>query len=151
MPAGPGAAVRLLLQDIYLQEMVVSLYRVYARRLRDAGGKGLIESYLAAETDRRRRVLAYLAAQGASASPAVRSVFSVVGSAYGRLTSCLGTRVMLRIALSASRGASRQACARLGDAAGPDVVFLSTLRARNEGELLDGLTQHLIDTAPRRG
>lgn len=151
MPAGPGAAVRLLLQDIYLQEMVLSLYRVYARRLRDAGGRELIESYLAAETDRRRRVLAYLAGQGVSASPAVRSAFSVLGTAYGRLTSCLGTRVMLRIALSASRGASKQACARLGSQAGPDLVFLGTLRARNEGELLDGLTQHMIDTAPRRG
>jgi hypothetical protein len=150
MPAGPGAAVRRLLQDIYLQEMVVSLYRVYAGRLRDAGGRGLIETYLEAESDRRRRVLAYLFGQGVSASPAVRSLFAAVGSAYGRVTSCLGTRVMLRIALSASRGASKQACARLGDPAGPDVVFLSTLRARNEGELLDGLMQHLIDTAPRR-
>lgn len=150
MPAGPGAAVRRLLQDIYLQEMVVSLYRVYARRLRDDGGKELIETYLKAESDRRRRVLAYLSGQGASASPAVRSLFAAVGSAYGRVTSCLGTRVMLRIALSATRGASKQACARLGDPAGPDLVFLSTLRARNEGELLDGLTQHLIDTAPRR-
>ena len=150
MPAGPGAAVRRLLQDIYLQEMVVSLYRVYARRLRDAGGTRLIETYLEAERDRRRRVLAYLSGQGASASPAVRSLFAALGSAYGRVTSCLGTRVMLRIALSASRGASKQACARLGDPAGPDVVFLSTLRARIEGELLDELTQHLIDTAPRR-
>lgn len=150
MPAGPGAAVRLLLQDIYLQEMVLSLYRVYARRLRDAEGKGLIESYLEAESDRRKRVLAYLSGQGASASPAVRALFAALGSAYGRATSCLGTRVMLRIALSASRGASKQACASLGDPAVPDIVFLSTLRARNEGDLLDGLTQHLIDTAPRR-
>ena len=151
MPAGPGAAVRRLLQDIYLQEMVLSLYRVYARRLRDAGGERLIESYLGAETERRKRVLAYLSGQGVSASRAVRSLFAALGSAYGRATSVLGTRVMLRIALSASRSASKQACARLGDPAGPDIVYLSTLRARNEGELLDGLTQHLIDTAPRRG
>lgn len=151
MPAGPGAAVRLLLQDIYLQEMVHSLYGVYARRLRDASGRRLIETYLGAETDRARRVLAFLSGQGVSASPAVRSLFAALGRAYGRATSVLGTRVMLRIALSASRRASRKACARLGDADAPDLVFLSTLRARNEGELLDGLTQHLIDTAPRRG
>jgi hypothetical protein len=34
-------------------------------------------------------------------------------------------------------------------AVSPDLVFLSTLRARNEGDLLDALTQHMIDTQPR--
>ena len=151
MPAGPGAEIRRLLQDIYVQEMVLSLYRVYAARLRDAGGRRLIENYLGAETDRRKRIEKYLSGHGTPASPAVRFLFAAAGNAYGRATSVLGTRVMLRIALSASRRASRQACARLGDPANPELVYLSTLRARNEGELLDALSQHLIDTAPRRG
>jgi hypothetical protein len=57
---------------------------------------------------------------------------------------------MLRIALSASRRASRRACALLGDPRNPETVYLATLRARNEGELRDNLRQHLIDTARRR-
>jgi len=150
MPAGPGAEIRRLLQDVYLQEMVLSLYRVYAGRVRDAGGKRLIEKYLVAELDRRRRVEKCLSGRGAPASTAVRSLFAVAGNAYGRATSLLGTRIMLRIALSASRRASRQACARLGDSPDPELVYLGTLRARNEGDLLDALSQHLIDTAPRR-
>ncbi len=56
---------------------------------------------------------------------------------------------MLRIVLSASRRASRRACASLGSSARPDLVYLATLRARNEGDLVDALRQHLIDTRPR--
>jgi hypothetical protein len=151
MPAGRSAEIRRLLQDIYLQELTLPLYRVYAGRLRDAEGKRLIENYLRAEADRRRRIEKCLSGRGTEASPAVRFLFAAAGSAYGRVTSMLGTRVMLRIALSASRRASRQACALPGDPSNPELVYLSTLRARNEGELLDALGQHLIDTAPRRG
>ena len=112
---------------------------------------GLFLAYFMASTDRRKRIEKYLSGHGTPASPAVRFLFAAAGNAYGRATAVLGTRVMLRIALSASRRASRQACARLGDPANPELVYLSTLRARNEGELLDALSQHLIDTAPRRG
>ena len=80
----------------------------------------------------------------------MRVLFAVAGRMYGRLTSVLGTRVMLRIALSASQRASKRACALLGDPADPEMVYLSTLRARNEGTLLDALRQHLIDTSSRR-
>ncbi len=151
MPAGPGAEIRRFLQDVYLQEMVLSLYGVYAGRLRDPRGRRPIEKYLFAEHDRQRRVERYLSVRGAAASSAVRRLFAVAGNAYGRATSVLGTRIMLRIVLSASRRASSRACARLGDFPDPELVYLSTLRARNEGDLLDALSQHLIDTAPRRG
>ncbi len=145
-----SAESRALLQEIYLQDLVLSLYRVYALRLGDAEGRRLIEDYLRAETDRGRRIEHRLAGRGAAASPPVRALFAAAGGTYGRLTSLLGTRVMLRIALSASRKASKRACTLLGDPADPEMVYLSTLRARNEGELLDGLRQHLIDTSPRR-
>ena len=91
-----------------------------------------------------------LVARGAPIAPGVRSLFAAAGGLYGRLTSLLGSRVMLRIVLSASRRASRRACALLGDPASPELVYLSTLRARNEGALVDELRQHLIDTAKRR-
>jgi len=145
-----GAKVRGLLQEIYLQDLVLALYGIYAARLRDPEGRRLIEKYLVAETDRRKRIERYLASRAGPISPAMRSLFAAAGTLYGRLTSHLGTRVMLRIALSASRRASRRACALLGDPSDPEIAYLSTLRARNEGELLDDLRQHLIDTAPRR-
>src|SRR6266705_1165464 len=148
--SGASAGTLGLFQDIYLQDLVLSLYGVYADRLLDPEGKRLIEKYLRAETDRRRRIERYLAARGATMPRGVRSLFTAAGTLYGRLTSLLGTRVMLRIALSASRRASRRACALLGDPTSPELVYLSTLRARNEGALLDDLRQHLIDTAKRR-
>src|SRR5206468_12023551 len=113
-------------------------------------GKRLIENYLRAETERRRRIERYLVARGAAVPRAVRRLFAAAGTMYGRLTSLLGTRVMLRIALSASGRASRRACSLLGGPSDPEIAYLSTLRARNEGTLLDELRQHLIDTAPRR-
>ncbi len=148
---GTGVGTRDLVQEIYLQDLVLSLYGIYADRLHDPEGKRLIENYLRAETDRRRRIERYLGARGAPIPRAIRWLFAAAGTLYGRFTSLLGTRVMLRIALSASRRASRRACALLGNASDPELVYLSTLRARNEGELLDDLRQHLIDTAPRRG
>ena len=69
---------------------------------------------------------------------------------YGRATSWLGTRLTLRIILSASRRAARRACASLGADPRPEMIFLATLRARNEGDLLDAMRQHLIDTRPRK-
>jgi hypothetical protein len=57
---------------------------------------------------------------------------------------------MLRIALSASRRASRRACAHLGPLDRPDLAYLAMLRARSVGELRDALQQHLIDTRDRR-
>ena len=56
----------------------------------------------------------------------------------------------MRIALSASGRASRAACAALGAEATPDLVYFATLRARNEGDLLDALRQHLIDSRARK-
>jgi len=147
---GTGAGIRGLIQDLYLQDLVLALYGVYAARLRDPDGTKVIETYLRAERDRRSRVERFLVARGAPIAPGVRSLFAAAGGLYGRLTSLLGSRVMLRIALSASRRASRRACALLGDPASPELVYLSTLRARNEGALLDELRQHLIDTAKRR-
>src|SRR5262249_32097298 len=106
---GVGAEIRGLCQEIYLQDLVLSLYGVYAPRLRDPEGKRLIESYLQAEIHRQKRLERYLAARGASLSPAIRALFVAAGSAYGRLTSHLGTRVMLRMTLSSSRRAARRA------------------------------------------
>ena len=147
---GTGAEIRGLIQDLYLQDLVLALYGVYAARLRDPEGTKVIETYLRAERDRRNRMERFLTARGAPIASGVRSLFAAAGGLYGRLTSLLGSRVMLRIALSASRRASRRACALLGGPTSPELVYLSTLRARNEGALLDELRQHLIDTAKRR-
>ncbi|PYT16793.1 MAG: hypothetical protein DMF51_03830 [Acidobacteria bacterium] len=149
--SGPGAENRGLLQEIYLQDLVLSLYRVYTTRLRDVEGRRLIEDYLSAEIDRGRRIERRLAGRRVVPSSVMRAVFTAAGRLYGILTSVLGTRIMLRITLSASQRASKRACALLGRPSDPEIVYLSTLRARNEGELLDALRQHLIDTAPRRG
>lgn len=150
--AGARGAIRDLTQEIYLQDLVLEVYRVYARRMRDAAGRGLIETYLRAEADRRRRIERHLATSGAAPPAALRRLFAVAGAIYGRVSALLGTRVMLRIALSASGRASRRACARLDPAESrPEMIYLATLRARNEGELREALRQHLIDTAPRRG
>ncbi len=147
----PGAGeIRALTQEIYLQDLVLSIYRVYLERLRDAGGRGILETYVRAEEDRRKRIERHLAGLGTGPAAPLRSLFAWAGSLYGRLTSWLGTRVMLRIVLSASRRASRRACASLGSPARPDLLSLATLRARHEGDLLDDLTQHLIDTRPGR-
>jgi len=145
-----GAETRGLLQDIYLQDLVLALFGIYAGRLRDPEGKRLIGNYLRAEKERGKRIERYLAAHGAPITHPVRALFAAAGTLYGRLTSLFGTRVMLRIALSASRRASRRACGLLGERSDPEIAYLATLRARNEGELLDDLRQHLIDTAPRR-
>ena len=141
--------IRPLLQEVYVQDLVLALYRVYVRRLADDGGRALIETYVRAEEDRRRRLERYLADRGAVPAAAVRAGFAALGTLYGRLTSWLGTRVMLRITLSASRRAARRACAGLGRQTSPERMFFATLRARNEGDLLDSLRQHLIDTRPR--
>ena len=148
--SGPGGENRGLLQEIYLQDLVLSLYRVYAGRLRDAEGRRLIEDYLRAEFDRGQRIERRLAGRHVMLSSVTRALFSATGRLYGIITSIFGTRIMLRITLSASQRASRRACALLDNLADPEIMYLSTLRARNEGELLDALRQHLIDTAPRR-
>ena len=141
--------IRPLLQEIYVQDLVLALYRVYLPRLEDERGRALIEAYLRAEEDRRRRLERYLVDRGTAPAPGVRSCFAALGALYGRLTSWLGTRIMLRITLSASRRAARRACAGLGGHRSPELMFFATLRARNEGDLLDSLRQHLIDTRPR--
>jgi hypothetical protein len=148
MPESSGET-RALLQEIYVQDLVLALYGVYAHRLRDARGKALLETYLRAEEDRRRRLERFLETRGVVPAPAARSLFAGIGRVYGRVSSRLGTRVMLRIVLSSSRRAARRACVLVGAADGPDLLFLATLRARNEGDLRDDLTQHLIDTRPR--
>ena len=149
---GARGEIRALTQDVYLQHLVLSIYGVYMTRLRDLEGRGIVEAYVHAEEGRRTRIARRLEALGAAPAAPVAALFAAAGRLYGRVTSWLGTRVMLRIVLSASRRASRRACAALGPAAAgpPDFHFLATLRARNEGDLLDALRQHLIDTRPRR-
>ncbi len=149
MPDTSGET-RALLQEVYVQDLVLALYGVYAGRLRDPRGKALLETYLRAEEDRRRRLERHLHGRGIVPAAAARSLFAGFGRIYGRASSWLGTRVMLRIVLSSSRRAARRACALLGAADRPDLLFLATLRARNEGDLRDDLTQHLIDTRSRK-
>src|SRR5213594_1103952 len=133
---GMGAEMRGLLQEIYLQDLVLALYGTYAERLRDPEGKRLIENYVRAEADRRRRIERYLAARSAPIPRGVRRLFTAAGTLYGRLTSILGTRVMLRIALSASESASRPSCGLLGDPSEPEIAYLAAMRARNECRLV---------------
>lgn len=151
-PLGARGEIRALTQDIYLQDLVLSVYRTYLGRLEDEAGRAIVGAYLRAEQDRVLRIDARLTALGAAPAAAVRGLFALAGRLYGSLTSWLGTRVMLRIVLSSSTRASRRACSSLGAARGdrPDLLFLAALRARNEGDLLDALRQHLIDTRPRR-
>ena len=146
----PTAPLRPLLQEIYLQDLVEGLYGVYLVRLRDDTARRVIAAYLQAESDRRLRLTRFLEDRGVRPGARVRRLFAGAGSLYGRATAWLGTRVMLRIAASSSRRASRGACAALGRATSPDFLYFASLRARNVGDLLQDLEQHLIDTAPRR-
>lgn len=146
----PGGTIRSLTQEIYLQDLVLSIYRVYAGRMRDPAGRAILELYLTSEMERRRRIGEFLLRLGATPAPGPGSLFRAAGRAYGFLTSILGTRLMERIVLSASRRASRNACAALGADPRPDLIYLASLRARNEGDLRDAMMQHLIDTRPKR-
>ena len=148
MTAGERALMRGLFQEVYLQELVREVYGSYAARLRDPEGRRLLEAYLTAEADRGRRIARCLDGRGLAPAPVVRRLFALCGRVYGRVTALLGTRVMLRIALSSGERASRRACEALGGSPAPDLLYLTTLRARNEGDLVDGLRQHLIDTRP---
>ncbi|MEE9291387.1 MAG: hypothetical protein V3U83_00515 [Acidobacteriota bacterium] len=140
-------------QEIYLQELVLAIYGIYMKRLDDDEARRIIGHYLNYEEDRRRRTEDHLARHGSVVSTPLRRAFAVAGRLYGRVSSWFGTRIMLRIVLSASRSASRRACV-LADSAmrgeQPELQFLATLRARNEGDLLGDLRQHLINTRPRR-
>jgi hypothetical protein len=141
---------RALIQELYLQDFTTGIYAVYRKALRDAEGRRLLDGYLGAEAERRRRIEDHLGRAGVPAAPWPGRLFGAAGRFYGRVTSLLGTRAMLRIVLSASRRASRRACARLGPADRPDLAYLGMLRARNVGELHDALQQHLIDTRASR-
>jgi demethoxyubiquinone hydroxylase (CLK1/Coq7/Cat5 family) len=146
----PPGVLRPLLQDLYLQDLILALYGVYADHLTDPEGRRLVTMYLRSEEDRRRRIESRLAGSGVRPTPSIRLLFAGAGRLYGRLTSLLGTRVMLRIVLSSSGRAARRACAALGAVSDSELRVLATLRARNEGDLLEPLRQHLIDTRPRR-
>jgi len=148
MTQARGAA-RALLQDLYLQDLSLSIYDVYSRRAKDAAGAAILRAYLRAETTRGARIESRLEAIGSRAAPAVRALFRGAGRIYGAATAKLGTRVTLRIALSTARRAARRTCAGLGREVGPDLLHLATLKARNEGDLVDALTRHLIDTRRR--
>ena len=148
--ARASLASRALLREIYLQDLVLSIYRVYAERIDDPEGRAILETYLRGEAYRGRRIADLLAAGGVTAPAAVRALFSAVGRLYGRATSWLGTRIMVRIIMSASQRAARRACAAVGAAAPPEAQYLATLKARNEGDLADSLRQRLIDTRPRK-
>lgn len=145
----PSGEFRPLLQELYLQDLTLGVYAVYVRRLRDAAGRAILQEYLRNESERRRRIEEYLARKGVPRPSGPGRLFATAGALYGRVTALLGTRVMLRIVLTASRRASRRACARLGPADRPEIAYLASLRARSEGDLLDALTQHLIDSRPR--
>lgn len=145
-----GDAARALMREIYLQELTLSIYRIYLPRLRDAQAAAILEAYLTGERFRASQIELYLGRKGLEPASFVRFLFRSFGRIYGRITVLLGTRLVLRIILSASKRASRGACASLGsEESPPDLVYLNTLRARNEGDLLDNLRQHLIDTRPR--
>jgi len=141
---------RTLLQEIYLQDFTSGIYAFYLKALRDATGRRLLEDYLHAEAERRGRIEDHLGRAGFSVQPLPGRLLRAAGGLYGRLTSLLGSRVMLRIVLSASRRASRRACAHLGPEDRPDLVYLGMLRAKSVGDLYSALQQHLIDTRPRR-
>lgn len=141
-------------QEIYLQEFVLAIYSVYMKRLDDDGARRIIGHYLKYEEERRRRTEDHLARHGSIVSAPLRRAFSSSGRLYGRITSWFGARIMLRVVLSASRSASRRACVLVDSAMrgeGAESQYLATLRARNEGDLLGDLRQHLINTRPRRG
>ncbi len=146
----PDGTVRSLTQEIYLQDLVLAIYRVYLRRMRDPGGRAILDLYLKSESERGRRIGDVLLRLAAEPSPGWRGLFSTAGRAYGLVTSFLGTRLMQRIVLSASRRASRNACAALGADPRPDLIYLASLRARNEGDLRDAMMQHLIDTRTKK-
>ena len=137
---------RGLIQELYLQDFTIEVYRVYRSAVRDDFGQHAFEDYLENEAERRRRIEDHLAASGAKALPMPGRLFRVAGRAYGRVTSWLGTRLMMRIALSASERASRRACERLDAIRRPDLLYLATLRAKSEGDLSLTLRQRLIDT-----
>jgi hypothetical protein len=141
-----SAANRALIQEVYLQDLALTIYGIYLSRLNDTAGCAILETYLRGERFRATQIETYLGRVGLHAAPAVRTLFRGIGQVYGHLTSLLGTRMMLRIILSASRRASRRACVVLGDTESADLLYLTTLRARNEGDLLADLRQHMIDT-----
>ena len=142
--------VREIGREIYLQDLALAIYGVYLERLDDPGGRACLAAYLAAEAERRRRLEEALARAGHRPAGAIRRLFTAAGHAYGSVTSRFGSRIMLRIALSAGERASRRACDGLSAASTPEQQYLASLRARNEGDLVDALRQHLIDTRPRR-
>jgi hypothetical protein len=146
-PGGAGE-VGALFRDLYLLELVLGIYRVYAARVRDPRGRNLLETYVGGEEDRRRRIRRHLEARGSAPPPGPARLFAALGRIYGRATSLLGTRVMLRIALSSAERAARRSCAFPGAGPRPDLQYLTALQARHVGELVDGLRQHLIDTRP---
>jgi hypothetical protein len=139
------------MREAYLLDLVLSVYDIYLPRLRDAKGRALLQTYLKGERFRASQIEQYLGRQGLDPSPLVRRLFRVIGRIYGRLTALLGTRLMLRIVLSASQRAARTACRDLGVSPPPARLYLATLQARHEGDLAEGLRQHLIETRPRNG
>ncbi len=147
----PSGEFRPLLQELYLQDLTLGVYGIYVRRLRDTAGRAILQEYLRNESERRRRIEEYLSRTGVRRPPGPGRLFAAAGALYGRVTSLLGTRVMLRIVLTASRRASRRACARLGPVERPEIAYLASLRARSEGDLLDALRQHMIDSRPPHG
>lgn len=146
-----GEAARALMQEVYLQDLALSVYRIYLPRLRDAQACAILRTYLKGEEFRAAQIEHYLRRQGLEPAAVVRLLFRGVGRLYGCLTALLGTRLMLRIVLSASCRAARGACEKLDRQGPPEVVFLNTLRARNEGDLVGSMRQHLIDTRTGMG
>jgi hypothetical protein len=146
-----GEAARALMREIYLQDLALSVYRIYLPRLRDANACAILTNYLEGEKFRAAQIEHYLRRQGLEPAAVIRGLFRGIGRIYGRVTALLGTRLILRIILSVSVKATRGACASLAAEESPEIVFLNTLRARNEGDLLDALRQHMIDTLSRSG
>jgi hypothetical protein len=146
----PAVPLRPLLQEVYLLDLVEGLYGVYVDRIGDDPARGMIAGFLAAEADRRLRMLRFLEDRGLRPAAGLRRLFVFAGRSYGRVSSWLGDRVMLRIAASSIGRAGRAACAALDRAVAPDLVYFASLRARHAGDLRQDLEQRLIDTAPRR-
>ena len=55
-----GEAARALMQEIYLQELAISVYRIYLPRLRDAKACAILETYLKGERFRAAQIVNYL-------------------------------------------------------------------------------------------
>ena len=71
-----GEEARALIQEIYLQDLALTIYGIYRSRLRDSRGREILSDYLRGEAFRGAQIAAYLERGGAVVpSAAIRSFF----------------------------------------------------------------------------